>query len=417
MAVLLPALGFVCGGAETAASDPLESVVSTNVDWSWRSEKPTATDTSAQRDAEWLRSFEWSLGEFQPGRTNVQTGTAVGSGVTIEAYEKLVRENLQLRSRLDQELRANDALKRENAALVIKAEELEQKRQNLAASLKDLKAPEELQKELDRLREEKTQLEAEAAKLKQDLDSVQAAAAAPAGAAVSKGSDLLRRLEKENAELRNHIARMQQAEREATKAKEQIADKGARLETDMERIVREKREMEQEVAELKIAEQKKLEAMRVLAKQASRYKADADRLRAQQGKLRDISVKPVGRSDGRHAVLGTEAPAQAVSQSEARPALSDDTRAKRDALVNKAVEFTRQGRYTDAERAYLLALRLDQADADAHYNLGVLYSDYLRNPREAVAHYRAYLDLNPSASDADLVRGWIFDLETRPAGR
>ena len=78
---------------------------------------------------------------------------------------------------------------------------------------------------------------------------------------------------------------------------------------------------------------------------------------------------------------------------------------------NMAAVHRQEGRYEEAEYAYLQALRLDPTDSYVHYHLGVLYDDSLEEPDKAMMHYRRYLQLNPDGTDTDLVRSSLMRLE------
>lgn len=55
--------------------------------------------------------------------------------------------------------------------------------------------------------------------------------------------------------------------------------------------------------------------------------------------------------------------------------------------------------------------RLNQAwEAVVHYNLGVVEQEYLRRPRQALAHYEKFLALAPQDPSAPEVRRWVEDL-------
>ena len=77
---------------------------------------------------------------------------------------------------------------------------------------------------------------------------------------------------------------------------------------------------------------------------------------------------------------------------------------------NLAVAYTKAKLYDDAIEAYETSLALDPNNADAHYNLGLLYSDVKNNSEKAVAHYKKYIELKPDAEDRDEVQDWIDKL-------
>jgi tetratricopeptide (TPR) repeat protein len=65
------------------------------------------------------------------------------------------------------------------------------------------------------------------------------------------------------------------------------------------------------------------------------------------------------------------------------------------------------GQYSQAEQAFLEALKLDPGDPAVHYNLGVLYEVDLHRPKQAKKHYQIFLDLAPNDEDAGRVYQWL----------
>ena len=70
----------------------------------------------------------------------------------------------------------------------------------------------------------------------------------------------------------------------------------------------------------------------------------------------------------------------------------------------------RQGKFADAEAAYLRALEASPSYAIAHYNLGVLYELYLQQLDSALLHFEQYQSLN---GEDEQVGKWITDLKRR----
>jgi len=56
---------------------------------------------------------------------------------------------------------------------------------------------------------------------------------------------------------------------------------------------------------------------------------------------------------------------------------------------------------------YEKALEAVPDDADVHYNLAILYDEYLLDKKKAIKHYQAYLEFCPDARDAVKVSYWI----------
>lgn len=68
-----------------------------------------------------------------------------------------------------------------------------------------------------------------------------------------------------------------------------------------------------------------------------------------------------------------------------------------------------EGRFAEAEQAYLSALDISASYPDTHRNIAVLYDLYLGEPEQALQHYHRYQQL--TGADNREVAGWIADLE------
>ena len=73
----------------------------------------------------------------------------------------------------------------------------------------------------------------------------------------------------------------------------------------------------------------------------------------------------------------------------------------------------REGRFTDAERAYRRSIEAEPGFGLAYYNLAVLYDLYLQRPELALELYRQYLDDTPDPALSANVTRWVTDLERR----
>jgi tetratricopeptide (TPR) repeat protein len=74
---------------------------------------------------------------------------------------------------------------------------------------------------------------------------------------------------------------------------------------------------------------------------------------------------------------------------------------------NLAVAYARAEMYDEAIDTYERSLSYDKNNADAHYNLGVLYDTVKGRTEEAIAQYKEYLALQPDASDREEVEASI----------
>lgn len=78
---------------------------------------------------------------------------------------------------------------------------------------------------------------------------------------------------------------------------------------------------------------------------------------------------------------------------------------------NLAVNFARSELYDEAVEEYEKSLTYDAKNADAHYNLGLLYGNLKSDGDKAISHYRKYLELKPKADDREEVLGLIEKLK------
>ncbi len=82
------------------------------------------------------------------------------------------------------------------------------------------------------------------------------------------------------------------------------------------------------------------------------------------------------------------------------------------ALNQLGMLLRRNGKFLEAEAAYLKAVTVSPDYALAHYNLGVLYELYLRRLDEALQHFVAYQSI---VGEDRQVEKWIADLRRRVA--
>lgn len=82
-----------------------------------------------------------------------------------------------------------------------------------------------------------------------------------------------------------------------------------------------------------------------------------------------------------------------------------------DMHYNLGTIFLNNKQYKEAIREYENVLELRPADPDTHYNLGVLYDDFLKDREKALYHYQKYLAISPRSPDAKKVESYILSLE------
>jgi len=79
---------------------------------------------------------------------------------------------------------------------------------------------------------------------------------------------------------------------------------------------------------------------------------------------------------------------------------------------NLAVAYSHAKFYDKAIEAYQQSITYSPNNADAYYNLGLLYENVLSDSRKAIKNYKKYLELNPKAQDKSEVEERIEQLET-----
>lgn len=340
----------------------------------------------------------------------------------LEAYQDALKENLNLRAII--------------AELTEDVQEADKKRKNLAGTIKDLerqilqaagviktlrneaaeaKDPDKivaLETKLADQEREKSRLNAELVTLRQrveDLAKPQTPAVERPEMKVQQGSDLFRKLEQENAalraELRDIQTQRQHAVREGEGLRETLDQKDSMIanlegitslrEEDKGKLyllVKHIRKMEKEIEGLEKTIDKKDSAIQ---KEELRVEGLERQVAMERAKFQ--KVKKVAQLFDR---IDQERKIQLLPETEKKALY----RSTADSLYSK-------GQFKLAEREYLKALKLDPADADVHYNLGVLYDDELENKSRAVYHYTTYVELRPAADDVDEVMSWLRNLE------
>ncbi len=80
--------------------------------------------------------------------------------------------------------------------------------------------------------------------------------------------------------------------------------------------------------------------------------------------------------------------------------------------------LVRQGRDAEALSAFLKVIekRGEQGSAEAHLEAGLIYLNHIKNPIEAIHHFRKYLELQPNAKQAPGVRN-LIETATREFAR
>ena len=77
-----------------------------------------------------------------------------------------------------------------------------------------------------------------------------------------------------------------------------------------------------------------------------------------------------------------------------------------DPLYLQSQQLKRQGRSSEALTSLLKVIekRGEQASPESHLDAGLIYLEHIKDPVEAIHHFRKYLDLAPNSAKAPLVR-------------
>jgi len=91
----------------------------------------------------------------------------------------------------------------------------------------------------------------------------------------------------------------------------------------------------------------------------------------------------------------------------------DSTLKKERALYhyNLGVAYSQAKFYDEAIDEYEKSLKFGLSNAEAHYNLGLLYENIKKDSEKAIAHYRNYLKIKPDPEDKEEVESGIKKLE------
>lgn len=331
--------------------------------------------------------------------------------VRLEAssYQQVVEENLDLRkeqARLEGEA---GTLRRQNANLLLDIQGLERKRDQLTALVSQLKTPDELAAQMARLNAEKVVLVREIERLRESLavSAVPATNALTVAVTPAPASDLFRKLERENADLRQEMAKIRATSMNESVGREVAQKSEVSLKAEVSRLEAQYKGAASELESLRRREAALKKALELQAKKAfESEKAAKEALELQRQKDAEIKVA------GQKALEAESALKQVNEKLKEREAVLSQRSSVPD-VMTAAQKSLLAGRVKEAEKGYLQAYKSDPRNASVNYNLGVLYGDYLKDYNKAAKYYRNYLALAPKAPDADQVRSWLLDITAK----
>lgn len=351
------------------------------------------------------------------GAASIVSAQSPAEPVRIDSatYQRVVEENLDLRkeqARLEGEA---NVLRRKNASLLLDIQDLERKRDQLTALVAQLKTPDELAAQMARMNSEKVVLIREIERLRESLASaaapVPATNPAPVVVTPASGSDLFRKLERENSDLRQDLAKARATGMNEALAKEIALKSEMVLKTEVAKLDDQFKGVAAELETMRKREGSLKKALEAQAKKSFELEQTMKKAQA-AGTLKDEEVEA--------AKQKAEEARLALKKLESRvpPALHSDAPSRAggsaaSALLLAGKQSLMAGRLKEAEKLYLAALKQEPKNAFISYNLGVLYGDYLKDFSKAAKYFRNYLALAPKAADANQVRAWLIDLNAK----
>ncbi|MEI6808321.1 MAG: hypothetical protein WCN95_06335 [bacterium] len=337
------------------------------------------------------------------GGAEVAPGQAVQSknGISAEAYDRVIRDNIKLRQDNAEVRKSFEDAGKINSDLMAKVKALDAA-QREAAATRAVKvegsggAGSDLATTLDEnltLREQKRTLDSEVVKLKAEVVRLQArSASVSTGTAVPEQSDLFKRLQQENALLKQELQKQQQAGKLASEEGKTAAGANADARKTVQKLAEDNAVLKKAVIALDAQSREAVSANQKLAV-ARKDLEQKDKLLAEAARAIE---KQAGERE-RFAGVAME--------------IEEFRKERSNLLFNLGALYTRVGMYSEAVDALNKVLEAQPRAPDVHYNLGILYDKYLKDMRKAEYHYKKFLELDPSGQDAEKVKLWLLGLE------
>lgn len=314
---------------------------------------------------------------------------AIGVGVYFSSvYEHRLREQLaDVRSERDQlvlgdkavseELEALRVRRKSNDALVKESELLTIDRDNILAQVKRLQEERDeavgirslLERMLNKTGTENRELKSRLEPAEEELGVLKAEWERLVADRDRMEREIIAYQDKDREEnFKTKIEQLRtakkQIEREATQAKQQMV----RAKKAQKKVTAELERREMELKELKEKYKAEVKENSKLMTKVSRLPVDIDRLaREHERLLKDLA----------------------------------------DTHYNMGVSFTKQKDFSRGVKEFEMAIQLRPNDADAWYNLGIIYSEHLMNRPRALSSFEEYLHVKPPGHDGKYAQRYI----------
>lgn len=402
-------------------------------EWSWDQGESIVDEEISEAGEE---GFEFSAELGEEGPEAIEDAERIQEGPTkaidTAAYGELLEKNLELRRKIAEASGSAKITRNENERLSREVNDLGQRIGRLtlvirdlekekSSSLKSLNKVLELESLLAGAKEERDRLGNELDALQERITGLRTEQVEPAPAVtamVRPGSDLFRQIEKENILLKDKLVEIETKRQKAVEAWQGIVKKGEEADGKVKRASEKQKEMKKELAEARSVGKQQRQEINKLLKKMPDLEKELSELKTTLKKKdtaftageMDIATLKSELQMREHRLIKAERMTALLEKAREEVRQVSDTE-KRDMHYNMAAVYAKEGKFRDAEREYLRALRLDPADAVVHYNLGILYDDNLNNKRRAAMHYRRFLKLSPHSEDVDAVKDWLMRIE------
>lgn len=382
-------------------------------DWSWEKDAPPPAAKEEPKAGDDGFKWSWDGGKTAEDPAAPAKSAAGGQVRDDGAYQKLLKENLDLRRKIAEALKDEELARNESTRMATEIKDMEQKLSESVQIIKTLKSTQdgamspdeinELEVRLSKAEKAREMLEGELDRLKKLRDDDKASATSK----VNETSDLFQERERENVLLKKRLTEIESERRRLAKEREDLAAEAEKAKRELKEISEKAVAAARQGAEYKKIVAKLPDIEEQVAVLREDVEEKAEKLSAREQQLEALKVELERRE---HRLAKAQKMTELLEKARAE-VQQVNNKEKLDMHYNMAVIYYKEGRTKDAEAEYLKALRIDPADADIHYNLGILYDQDLKKESKAAMHYRRYLTLRPNASDADQVRNWIMELE------
>lgn len=359
------------------------------------------------------RSFRWSWETEGAANLPAEPNPIKQPVSDPNRYESIVKENLALRSELTRLLKMNIELKQAQSDFDARLAEGEKQRAALLASMKEIKTPNEMYAELAKVKGEKSLLEKEIERLKQSVaTNPPPAPLSPPRPEPLPGSDLFKRIERENMELRAELVTVKNAQRQAEESRRKVEAEDQAKRGRLEQTLQEKSALAGKLDQLQDGQVQSERQVETLTKKSKNLQEEnrtlVTRIAELEKEIRQLRADRAKTSSAASTGAGAPTPGQARTNG---PPVTVEPVAQFTSTAAAGLRLAQQGKYREAEKMFLKALSENPADATIHFNLGLLYDQGLNSPAKALLHYKRYLELQPNAADAGQVRAWVLELE------